>query len=161
MSKSNKDPALLTEADREAVMAEENFLFATQYAMQSLLNAKGLKYKDLALGLGVSEARVSQLFGDDTNNLTIRTIARIYHQLGEVPVITSQAAMERDIAEARGMAMPKGGWFFAADFGECDIGRGSEILDKIDEPTKRERRPTGDDWAAAETQLDERCYHAA
>lgn len=160
MPKRNTSTASLDAPDRNSVMAEERFLFDTQVEMQKLLNEKGFKYKDLALGLGVSEARVSQLFSDDNNNLTIRTIARVYHQLGEVPVLLSERALNKRLAEAGGFATSKGGWVVAAEVDEFDIGRGSEFVPKIDEPVSRERRPTGKEWVAAEGQLNARSHAA-
>ena len=38
---------------------------------------------------------MSQMFGDDASNLTIRTIARIFYQLGEKPVLLSQRECDR------------------------------------------------------------------
>lgn len=74
----------------ELGLAEERFLLMVQTGIQKLLNGKDLRYRDLAQRLGVSEARVSQMFGDDAANLTIRTVARIYHHLGEQPAILTQ-----------------------------------------------------------------------
>ena len=80
---------------REDVLFEEAFLLQVQCCIQELLNDKRLKYRDLSKRLGVSEARVSQMFGDDASNLTIRTIARIFYQLGEKPVLLSQRECDR------------------------------------------------------------------
>lgn len=80
---------------REDVLFEESFLLQVQCCIQGLLNDKRLKYRDLSKRLGVSEARVSQMFGDDASNLTIRTIARIFYQLGEKPVLLSERQCDR------------------------------------------------------------------
>ena len=147
-------------SDRESLKAEENFLFDTQVEMQRLLNEKGFKYKDLALGMGVSEARISQLFGDDNSNLTIRTIARVYHQLGEVPVLLTERTLKKCLAEAGGLTMPSGGWFFATEDGEFALERGFEVVSSFHEPAPRERKPTSEDWIAAEGRLNARSYAA-
>ncbi|MGA9580437.1 MAG: helix-turn-helix transcriptional regulator [Allosphingosinicella sp.] len=76
--------------------------------MQRLLNEKGVRYKDLARRLGVSEARVSHIFGDDASNLTMRTVARVFHCLGEKPLVLSATEYERQLAEATGAAPPTG-----------------------------------------------------
>ncbi len=84
--------------DCEDRLFEEKFLLLAQIGIQRLLNTKQLRYRDLAKRLGVSEARVSQMLGDEAANLTIRTIARIYRKLGEVPMIMSQQDYERALA---------------------------------------------------------------
>lgn len=93
------------DADRESRIAEERALLAAQKAMQRLVNAQGLRYRDLARRLGVSEARVSQLFGDDASNLTMRTLAKVFHTFGEELVITSKSEFERALSDAKGSAL--------------------------------------------------------
>lgn len=82
--------------------AEADFILAVQSEIQKLLNGKGLRARDLAKRLDVTEARVSQMFGDQAKNLTLRTIARIFHQLGETAYITTHQEYCRAIAIARG-----------------------------------------------------------
>lgn len=84
--------------DCEDGLFEEAFLLMAQTQMQRLLNEKQMRYRDLAARLGVSVARISQMFGDEASNLTIRTVARIYHHLGEEPMIISRREFERAIA---------------------------------------------------------------
>ncbi len=160
MSKRTAPPPKPQMSDRESLKAEEDFLFDTQVEMQRLLNEKGFKYKDLALGMGVSEARISQLFGDDNCNLTIRTIARVYHQLGEVPVLLSERTLKKCLAEAGGLVIPSGGWVFASEDGEFALKGGFEVVSSFHEPAPRERKPTSEEWIAAEGQLNERSYAA-
>ncbi|MEP9358085.1 helix-turn-helix transcriptional regulator [Sphingomonas sp. KR3-1] len=85
----------LDRLDCEGRLAEERFLLLAQVEIQKLLNEKKLRYRDLSKRLGVSEARVSQMFGDEASNLTIRTIARVFHQLDETPVLISRREFER------------------------------------------------------------------
>ena len=66
-----------------AKAAEAAFILLAQTEMQKIMNRKGLRYRDLARRMGVTEARVSQMFGDTATNLTIKTVARVFHQLGE------------------------------------------------------------------------------
>ena len=77
-------------SDREDRLAEERLLHKTQIAVQEELERQGLRYRDLADRLGVSEARISQLMGHDALNLTIRTVAKIFHRLGEEAVIMTR-----------------------------------------------------------------------
>jgi len=85
-----------------AKAAEAAFILLTQTEMQKLINQKGLRYRDLARRMGVTEARISQMFGDTATNLTIKTVARVFHQLGETAYLTTREEFERQIADARG-----------------------------------------------------------
>lgn len=77
------------DTERDAIFAEEGFIADVQVAIESLLADKDMNRADLARALKVSQARVSQMFGDEANNLTLRTLARIFHVLGEELRITS------------------------------------------------------------------------
>lgn len=72
----------------DVIIAEDALIVNVQFAIHNLLEAKGMSRAELARALGVSEARVSQLFDDNPKNLTLRTIARIFYVLGEEPQIT-------------------------------------------------------------------------
>lgn len=85
----------LSEVEYDEKFAEHAFLLMAQTQIQKLLNEKGLRYAELSRRLGVSEARVSQMFGDEASNLTLRTIARVFHKLGEKPVIMSEREKRR------------------------------------------------------------------
>jgi len=148
--------------EREADLAEERFLLATQVEIQRLLNEKGLRYKDLAHRLSVSEARVSQLFSDDASNLTIRTIAKIFYKLGETPRLMTERALNKRLAEASGEASPSGGWIVTGSLAAFDVGLGSEFVPaQEEETTDRTRRPSGLDWAQAEGAFQARSAYAA
>jgi DNA-binding Xre family transcriptional regulator len=131
-------------------LCEERFLLKVQVEMQKLLNSRGLKYKDLAHRLGVSEARVSQLFGDDAKNLTIRTLAKVFYHLGETPMLTTASAFDRAIANAEGKALPTSGWQFVACTDLFDAGIGSEMVQEIDVSEGRRKRASVLDWASAD-----------
>jgi transcriptional regulator with XRE-family HTH domain len=77
------------------LLAVHNLLVLTQTEIQKLLNEKGLKYRDLARRLGVTEARVSQIFSENATNLTIKTIAKIFLRLNEEAYITSAREFAR------------------------------------------------------------------
>jgi transcriptional regulator with XRE-family HTH domain len=72
----------------EMIFAEEALVVDVQVAIHTLMLDRGLSRADLARALGVSQARVSQMFSDDANNLTLRTIARIFRVLGQKCRIT-------------------------------------------------------------------------
>lgn len=139
-----------SDPDREARLAEERFLLAAQRAMQRMLNDKGLRYRDLARRLAVSEARVSHMFGDDAANLTMRTVARVFHCLGESVVIMSKCEFDRKLSEAAGNARDDaGGWRVSApDFVWVD--RCAEPLGKIESPRDTTRPATTKQWAMAD-----------
>ena len=95
MTKMTQGSAATCDAETFAVeAAEADFTLAVQCESQRLLNDKGLRARDLARRLNVTEARVSQMFGDQAKNLTIKTIARIYYHLGETAHITSLREFE-------------------------------------------------------------------
>ena len=67
----------------EGDFATEALVFSTQVALQKAMNRKGVGKKELSERLGMSPARVSQIFSSNSPNLTLKTIARIAHALGE------------------------------------------------------------------------------
>jgi DNA-binding Xre family transcriptional regulator len=67
----------------EEAFAIEDLVFSTQVALQKAMNHKGVSNKELSARLGMSPARVSQIFSTSGPNLTLKTIARIAHALGE------------------------------------------------------------------------------
>jgi DNA-binding Xre family transcriptional regulator len=89
------------ERDRpEFIEAEEGFIADVQFYIQALLNEKNVSYANLADLLGISTARVSQMFGDSAKNLTLRTVARIFAALGEECRLTN-ATVEARLARQR------------------------------------------------------------
>jgi len=158
------DPCLRAQGDpaeREARLAEERFLLIVQVEMQRILNGKGLKYKDLSKRLGVSEARVSQMFGDEGNNLTIRTVAKIFHQLDERPVLISKKELERRLAEARGASDPAPTWTFTGSIDELNLSLCTRYVTHTEQSRELSRPATGSDWASAEKAVEARSAHAA
>jgi DNA-binding Xre family transcriptional regulator len=67
----------------EMIFAEEALIVDVQVAIHNLMLDRGVSRADLARELGISQARVSQMFSDDANNLTLRTVARIFRVLGQ------------------------------------------------------------------------------
>lgn len=136
------------DADRETRLAEEQLLYLAQTAIQRQLNRQGLKYRDLARRLDVTEGRVSQLLGDDALNLTIRTVARVFHRLGEEAVLMTKRELDEKLQQvAPEPNQPS--WVFAA-CGE-QIYTGQEATKIVVEPgMRRGDARTWQDWADAE-----------
>ena len=105
------------DVEDDETLVEERFLLSVQSQIQKLLNEKGLRYKDLSQRLGVSEARVSQMFSAEATNLTIRTVAKIFSKLGETPILGTERefAQEGSIASSSDAA----GWQVAG--GNSDV----------------------------------------
>jgi DNA-binding Xre family transcriptional regulator len=107
MTQVSQTSAAACDAETYAVeAAEADFVLAVQCEIQKLMHAKGLRARELSKRLRVTEARVSQMFGEQAKNLTLKTIARIFHQLGETPHITTSEEVERALAQARGELGP-------------------------------------------------------
>jgi transcriptional regulator with XRE-family HTH domain len=65
----------------EEAFALENLVFSVQVALQRSMNKRGVSNKALAERLGMTPARVSQIFSSSGPNLTLKTIAKIAHAL--------------------------------------------------------------------------------
>lgn len=76
-------------SSEEMVIAEDALITDVQFAIHNLLELKGVLRAELARRMGVSESHISQLFKDNSRNLTLKTIARIFRALDEEPHITS------------------------------------------------------------------------
>lgn len=75
---------LLGLGDNEGeVYAIEELVFSIQLCLQKAMIENGISNKELAERLGMTPARVSQIFADKGPNLTLKTIGRIIHALGE------------------------------------------------------------------------------
>lgn len=73
---------------------EEYIVSETQARLGQLLEEKGISRAELARRLGVSRARVTQIFSDEAQNFTLRLLVRSYLALGEEPVVISRAEYE-------------------------------------------------------------------
>lgn len=74
---------------------EELFVAEAQARLQMLLEDRGVTRAELSRKLGVSRARVTQIFSDDAKNLTLRLLARSFIALGEEPVVLPKGEYER------------------------------------------------------------------
>lgn len=70
---------------------EEHFVAEVQAKLAELMDSKGFSRAELARKLGVSRARVTQIFSDDAKNLTLRLLVRSYLALDEVPIVLSKS----------------------------------------------------------------------
>lgn len=68
--------------------AEEAFVVDAQSFLHALMEDKGVSRAQLAAAMGVSRARVSQIFSADCTNFTVRLLARACFALGERAEIT-------------------------------------------------------------------------
>ena len=132
---------------REDVLFEEAFLLQVQCFIQELLNEKRLKYRDLSKRLGVSEARVSQMFGEDASNLTIRTIARIFYQLGERPVLLSERECGKLDAAGDGYTAGDDWTMVATDIDRFAVAR-AQVID-MSKATAEPRAVPSSEWLEA------------
>jgi len=66
-----------------SVYAEEALVVDLQSLLHSVMIEKGMTRSQLAQAMGVSKARVTQLFSADCSNFTVRLLARALHALGE------------------------------------------------------------------------------
>lgn len=74
--------------DIDAIRTEENFVADAQLLLHEIMLEKGVSRSSLAERMGVSRARISQIFSSDCKNFTVRFFARAMHALGETPEIS-------------------------------------------------------------------------
>jgi transcriptional regulator with XRE-family HTH domain len=84
---------------RSAIFAEEALVVDAQSFLHRLMVEKGINRTQLANAMGVSKARVSQIFSDECKNFTVRLLARACHALGEEPRLSSQTCDALDFGE--------------------------------------------------------------
>jgi predicted XRE-type DNA-binding protein len=98
MTAVDKQSAAACDAETYALeAAEAAFILEAQMEIQKLLSVNGMRSRELAARLGVTEARVSQMLGDAAKNLTLKTIVRIFHQFGEKPHLTTKSEFCRHV----------------------------------------------------------------
>lgn len=86
----------------EEAYAIEALVFSVQVALQKAMNRKGVTNKELAERLGMTPARVSQVFSSRGPNLTLKTIARIANALGEdFELIQPERVKTRELPEGK------------------------------------------------------------
>lgn len=158
MTKIAAGSAATCDADIVAVeIAEAEFIVAVQSEIQRVMNGKGLRARDLSKRLNVSEARISQMFGDQAKNLTIRTIAKLFYHLGESAVITTQSQLERMVALARGdESSSEQQWTVSGLVNDIQIGSNTVVTRDDTDVASPHRGRLVNRWARAEEADDRR-----
>lgn len=80
--------------NEQLIFAEEALIVDAQGLLQELLDEKGMTRADLARAMGVSRARVTQLFSDECKNFTLRLWARALFAVGEKAVVSYAGSEE-------------------------------------------------------------------
>ncbi len=94
----------MDDAERIDLVAE-SLAVSVQLAVQNAMVRGGVSQKDLADRLGVSTARVSQYLSAHGRNLTLKTLGRIAHALGE----DFEFVALHDLRELKSAAMARAG----------------------------------------------------
>ena len=89
----NKDLFGAQDAAEKEEFNIEELVFSVQIALQKAMRRSGVSQADLAGKLGMSPARVSQIFSKGGPNLTLKTIAKIATALGEEFEIVTKAEL--------------------------------------------------------------------
>ena len=74
---------LPTNDEERLIVSTEMLVLSIQVALQKAMTKHGVTNAELAARLGMSVARVSQIFSEKGPNLTLKTIARVAAALGE------------------------------------------------------------------------------
>lgn len=93
---------------KSAEYREELFVSETQIKLEDLLRAQGVSRAELARRLGVTRARVTQIFSDEAKNFTLRLLLRSFMALGEEPVIISRSEYDNLLSADKSAGAPKG-----------------------------------------------------
>ncbi len=67
----------------DVMLVEDRAVAHVQAMAIRLMAERGMKKQELAKAMGVSPARVSQMFAAEPSNLTIKTAAHLFHLLGD------------------------------------------------------------------------------
>lgn len=91
---------LPTNDDEGLVVSTELLVLSVQVALQKAMTKHGVTNAELATRLGMSVARVSQIFSEKGPNLTLKTIARVASALGEnFEFLPSGTSMQKNAGE--------------------------------------------------------------
>lgn len=144
MAKINTaENAPIDDATYEVVLAQEALVLDAQMAIQRVLNEKKVSQRQLAALLGVGESYISQMMGDTARNLTLKTIAKVMHALGESALVTTEAF-------AKGFIEPVRPYNADAEFGPW-----GEIVSLTSGSSASSLDWCSDDWAANENPSSE------
>lgn len=132
---------------------EESFVAETQAQLSRLLDDKGVSRAELARRLNVSRARITQIFSDEAQNLTLRLLVRSYLALGEEPVVLSRSEYEQLQCAAENVAVQKVESGSSVDgiaealiakLLQANIGEGLEVADRFSKVSAKT-----EDWVSA------------
>jgi transcriptional regulator with XRE-family HTH domain len=118
----------------ELTFAAEGFRIDVQHELYRVMQEKRVSQKELARRLGVTEARVSQVFADNCN-VTLRTLGKIFHALGVEGHLTT--GQQREWWEN-----PRGGASWTAPNPNTDTATAQRSYPK-------RRLPVGSEYKAA------------
>lgn len=100
----------IVDKEKGAIFAEEAFVVDVQSFLHTMMEEKGYSRADLAKAMGVSRARVTQLFSDECKNFTIRLLARAAFAMGETVEVECdflRNARAKEAKKLRSAAMAK------------------------------------------------------
>lgn len=80
--------------DYDLLLAEEEFIADAQMYLLNLMGKQGISKADLARKLGISKSAVSQMFGNEPTNFSMRKFARIAAVLGAKVSVSPQADVD-------------------------------------------------------------------
>jgi len=127
----------------DMISAEEALIADVQFVIHNLMQDRSLSRADLARELGVSQARVTQMFSDSAKNLTLRTLARVFRVLGQECRVTCDrwdALLEEPrTSEEPGKKCPDH-WSHASDF-----ARMLELEDHLERVSRDAYAPLSND----------------
>lgn len=141
------DMTRMTDIDLDAIRTEEHFVTDTQLLLHEMMLAKGITRAELARRMGVSRARVTQIFSSECTNFTVRLLARAMHALGEAPAVACEWTRQRDqVAQHKTVAALIAGsagrirWMPDGVVVPPDDGRGDCLPDRRVKAVLRARR---------------------
>jgi transcriptional regulator with XRE-family HTH domain len=82
-----------TSLDPKVIEAEETLLIDFHFQIQEMMSDKGISRTELAEKAGISKARLSQILSNEANP-TLKSMARLFHALGERVCVTRKALDE-------------------------------------------------------------------
>jgi transcriptional regulator with XRE-family HTH domain len=86
-------------SDPKVIEAEENLLIDLQFAIQEMMSEQNISRSELANKAGISKARVSQILSNEANP-TVKSIARLFHALGERVGVSRKPLVEKTFESA-------------------------------------------------------------
>ncbi|PXA98493.1 hypothetical protein DMC47_08315 [Nostoc sp. 3335mG] len=120
----------VVDKEQAAIFAEEAFVVDVQSFLHHMMEEKGFSRADLAKAMGVSRARITQIFSDESKNFTVRLLARAAHAMGETVELNANFLRECRVREAKknGIALPSRGksnvyplWCNSSDFEDVSV----------------------------------------